>query len=337
MMDINNNTLFSIIVPAYNSALFINKCIESVLEQTHSRFELILVDDGSQDNTLEICESYARNDSRIKVLHKENGGHTSARNAGLQIASGSYILFLDSDDWLARETLELCDNAILLNDSDIVVFRMQNSNGIDPYPVLLSDGHYSVYQLNERIQSDLIMGPDGKFLFPKSLSGKCFKREVVFKRQMEVPKEVLIGEDGVVFIGSLFESKRISVIANDSRACYYCLVRPNSVSRTADKKAFEKVMLLLNFYHEILKELQADYSRQFYRCVVVQLYAATLFVIRSGGERRNINVGINEVLKKTELSVALKKAKFNFKGYKCIIKKYILRYRLWGIAKLLDR
>ena len=109
--------LFSIVVPAYNSAPFIKKCIESVLAQTCGDYELILVDDGSTDDTYSVCKNYAQLDSRIKVLHKQNGGHTSARNKGLKESVGKYIFFLDSDDWLEEQTLEICEEKINIHKS----------------------------------------------------------------------------------------------------------------------------------------------------------------------------------------------------------------------------
>lgn len=93
----------SIIVPVYNSEKYLCNCLDSITEQSFRDFELILIDDGSADSSGTICDNYAMNDGRIKVIHKENGGASSARNCGIQSASGKYISFVDSDDWLSRE------------------------------------------------------------------------------------------------------------------------------------------------------------------------------------------------------------------------------------------
>ena len=90
----------SVIIPVYNAETTLNKCVDSVLGQQFPDFEVILVDDGSKDRSLQICEEYARRDSRVTVIHKENGGVSSARNAALEIAKGERILFLDADDYL---------------------------------------------------------------------------------------------------------------------------------------------------------------------------------------------------------------------------------------------
>ena len=95
-----NNIKVSVIVPLYNAEKFAKRCIESVLKQTFQNYELILVDDGSKDRTGEICDQYAEKESRIKVIHKKNGGVSSARNTGLEIAEGEWVTFLDADDWI---------------------------------------------------------------------------------------------------------------------------------------------------------------------------------------------------------------------------------------------
>ena len=99
--------LFSIIVPVYKAEKYISECVDSVLAQTFEDFELILADDGSPDRCPEICDEYAKKDSRIKVIHKNNGGASSARNSGIDAACGEYIIFLDSDDyWEGNYTLQ---------------------------------------------------------------------------------------------------------------------------------------------------------------------------------------------------------------------------------------
>lgn len=92
----------SVIVPVYKAEQYLDRCVKSILEQTYQNFELILVDDGSPDNSPSLCDEWAKNDNHIYVIHKENGGASSARNAGLKIAKGRWIAFADSDDWLDR-------------------------------------------------------------------------------------------------------------------------------------------------------------------------------------------------------------------------------------------
>ena len=117
--------LVSCIVPIYNVKDYVKKCIESLINQTYSHIEIILVDDGSYDGSERICDDFARMDSRIKVIHKHNGGLSSARNAGINIATGDFLMFVDGDDFLSKEAIEyLIDLKESTSDLvDIIQFR----------------------------------------------------------------------------------------------------------------------------------------------------------------------------------------------------------------------
>lgn len=110
----------SVIVPVYNVENYLSRCIDSILAQTFSDFELILVDDGSTDSSGKICDEYAKKDSRIKVIHKENGGQSSARNIGIEMSDCKYISFIDSDDWISKDYLEYLLSLIKIYDADVV-------------------------------------------------------------------------------------------------------------------------------------------------------------------------------------------------------------------------
>lgn len=114
------NSLISIVVPIYNVEQYLPRCIDSIINQTYKNLEIILVDDGSPDNCPKICDEYAKQDSRIKVIHKENGGLSDARNAGMKVATGEYILFIDSDDRIKSEMIEDMYNRMIQDNSDLV-------------------------------------------------------------------------------------------------------------------------------------------------------------------------------------------------------------------------
>ena len=108
-------------MPIFRIEKYLPQCIDSLLDQSYSDFELILVDDGSPDNCPEICDDYAKKDARIKVIHKENGGLLSARKAGLDNAKGKYIAYVDGDDWVDKFYLDILHKLAVANDSDLVV------------------------------------------------------------------------------------------------------------------------------------------------------------------------------------------------------------------------
>lgn len=132
IVRVNMEIRLSIIVPIYRVEKYLKRCIDSILNQKFRDFELILVNDGSPDSCGDICDEYSKNDTRIKVIHKKNGGLSSARNAGIEIAQGEYIGFVDSDDWINEDMYEVLYSIGLNNDLDIVectyskVFNTEN-------------------------------------------------------------------------------------------------------------------------------------------------------------------------------------------------------------------
>ena len=104
--------LISVIIPVYNVQDYLARCLDSILAQTYQNLEIILVNDGSKDNSGAICDEYAARDDRVQVIHKENGGLSTARNAGLDLAAGEYLSFIDSDDWIASDAYEHLMNLV---------------------------------------------------------------------------------------------------------------------------------------------------------------------------------------------------------------------------------
>lgn len=125
----HQDVLISVIVPVYKVEQYLSKCIESILAQTYKNLEILLVDDGSPDGCGGICDEYAGKDSRIKVIHKKNGGLSSARNAALDIARGEYIGFVDSDDWIQPEMYEILFSAIQKYGADVACCGRYDVNG----------------------------------------------------------------------------------------------------------------------------------------------------------------------------------------------------------------
>lgn len=120
-----SSTLISVIVPVYNVEKYLGKCVDSIINQTYKNLEIILVDDGSKDNSGTICDEYSKKDKRVKVIHKENGGAAAARNTGLDICKGEYISFVDSDDWIDESLYKDCISQ-MDHDVDMILFGLKN-------------------------------------------------------------------------------------------------------------------------------------------------------------------------------------------------------------------
>lgn len=152
------DSLISVIVPIYNVEKYLNRCVDSIINQTYKNLEIILVDDGSPDNCPKMCDDYAEKDSRIKVVHKENGGLSDARNAGMKVATGEYVSFIDSDDYVSLDFYETLFQTMIDNDSDIVecgVVKFYEDNNFDEYSDDLKVTNYdTLYALDGLINEN---------------------------------------------------------------------------------------------------------------------------------------------------------------------------------------
>lgn len=175
MHNEDEQDLISIIVPVYNVEKYLDRCMESILQQTYRKLEIILVDDGSTDTSSAMCEAYAKRDSRVRVIHKPNGGLSDARNAGLSIATGSYIGYVDSDDWIEPDMYERMYRACIEQDAQIAVCRYfceyqdRTMAGGDGSVVLLS---------REELLKIYISGHDSYVIY-NSVWSKLFERKLV--------------------------------------------------------------------------------------------------------------------------------------------------------------
>lgn len=144
--------LISVIIPVYNVEPYLNRCVESVVNQTYKNLEIILVDDGSPDNCPVMCDEWAKKDNRIKVIHKENGGVASARNAGLDTATGELVGWVDSDDWIDEDYFSVLHDKLIKYDADIAYNR--NNEGAKTEKMLVGEKILSTFMLN-RLSSTL--------------------------------------------------------------------------------------------------------------------------------------------------------------------------------------
>ena len=153
MADQKSTGLISIVVPVYNVESYFDRCVKSIVDQTYENLEIILVDDGSPDNCPAICDSWAERDSRIKVIHKTNGGLSDARNAGMSVASGDYIAFVDSDDWIHHRFLELLLSALVNSGAQLAACDVKETDSLLESDSLDENLHFSVHTAEEAMSS----------------------------------------------------------------------------------------------------------------------------------------------------------------------------------------
>ena len=221
--------LFSVIVPIYNIEKYLSRCIESVLAQTYSDYELILVDDGSPDGCPLICDEYAKKDERIKVIHKKNGGLVSARQAGIKIATGDYVFNLDGDDAILPDALESAYNIIQDTNADIVSFCYKTCiDGIvgDVVEDLAEEGLYDKAAMEKSLYPNLLSNKNMKNLL-YFVWGKAIKRELATKYQLMVNPAISHGEDVSCRTPCYLEAETIYM---SKKAIYLYTVRGDSLT-----------------------------------------------------------------------------------------------------------
>lgn len=252
--------LISVIIPVYNAEPYLHRCIDSVRNQTYQNLEIILVDDGSTDRCPQICDELQMQDSRIQVIHKKNGGQGLARNSGLKIASGAYVTFVDSDDWISKNHIENLYRAAKKSDADSVIGAHTSAyaNGTQMrHPIRMAIKCYEGPDLRSEIILPLIGGDvndPSDVMVDSSCCMNLFRMQIIRDNNIEYRSErVAVAED--LFFNIDFFCCAKSVQTSDESGYYY-FENINSTSRKYDPLRFQRS---LQFYTD-LKKLVAEYG-----------------------------------------------------------------------------
>ena len=204
--------LISIVVPVYNVELYLEKCVDSILNQLYRNIEVILVDDESPDSCGKLCDVYATIDARVKVVHKKNGGLSDARNAGMKVATGELITFVDSDDYISEDFVQILFDAMSENNSDIAVANMKRTSRQDEKNTI-TDWKTLVFKSEEALIRMLYGIP-----FGTSACGKLFKRKIFEEIIFPYGK---FSEDLFTIYKTILKSKSVIYVGFDGYFYYY--------------------------------------------------------------------------------------------------------------------
>ena len=293
--------LISIIVPIYNVKRYLRRCIDSITNQKYKNIEIILVDDGSVDGCGEICDSYKKNDNRIFVIHKKNGGLSDARNIGLQKARGKYIAFVDSDDYISPFYIDLLYNNLISTNSDIACCDFYNFTEAEDVKYY-EENEYTkkmfeknIYVANKIDALEKMMYRDR---FRNSACAKLFKRELF--DHISFPTGKLCEDLGIMY--KLFDlSSRICI---SNYKFYYYMQRDKSIIHSSFNIrrmdgldfAIEQTNFIIKRYSKIKK---AAYNREFMESIYILIKIPLLKKYRSQIKR------IKESIKKTRKTIIL--------------------------------
>lgn len=280
----------SIIVPIYNTEKYLNRCIESLINQTYKNLEIILVNDGSADNSLDICNAFAKKDKRIKVYNKENGGQSSARNLALDKVTGDFIGFVDSDDWISLDTYEYLTNLITKSSADIAfIERIYTQGTIKTTNKKIVE---KIYEKEKIIEEYLNYGmKTGNYGLPNYLYKKELFKDIYFP-------DGKICEDIVTNYKLMKKAKKI---VKSNKICYYYFQDNKSTTRNEfSKKDFDLI------------------------------FACDELIQLSKNENQRIKKMVKEKRDRTDFSLLAKIAYYGIKGdenYEEEIKKMLKRLR----------
>jgi glycosyltransferase involved in cell wall biosynthesis len=280
--------LVSIIVPIYNSELFIDKCVQSIINQSYNNIEIILVNDGSTDTSKEMCDNYASIDNRIKVIHKINGGLVSSRKTGLNLSTGEYILYVDGDDWIEEDLIKHYIEQVIKFNADVVISsHMENLEGrIEILKNTFPPGFYDKKKLISTIYPKMLY--NGKFsqfgIFSYSW-GKLYRRELLIKNQLVVTEGITIGEDALCFYPTLLDAEALVIL---EQPYYHYRQRADSLIKTLKAIEISKIETI----YTSLKKIFIDRGVLDIMLPQLQYYILSLLTVSTEGPIPNDNINL---------------------------------------------
>ncbi len=324
------NRLFSIVVPVYGVENYLDKCVKSILSQKYTDLEVILVDDGSKDNCPAMCDEYAKQDSRIRVIHKENGGIVSARQAGVEIATGEYIVCVDGDDWISDDYLEKFADVIGKYSPDVACcghYEAWEDNNVASTPNERS-GFYNRDELEKEIFPHLISSVK-KEGFSHHLWAKVFRREIYQQQQM-VNVNVSMGEDAACVFPTVFHCGSMYVLHD---CMYYYRQNPSSVTKAKKPFRWDGPKIIGKHFEKTLDVQYGDFRAQIDRHIVYELFIVAASQFRKQEKCATIRKEIKDGLNDPYYKNVIVRCKYS-KNWRNILFLATLKHRWFMVLKL---
>ena len=280
----------SVIVPVYNVEKYLKRCVDSILNQTFHDFEVILVDDGSPDICPSICDEYVEKDQRIRVVHKENGGLSSARNAGLEIANGEYILFVDSDDYIKPHLLQTCVSKIEETNCDAVRFGYEKiDEGFNIIKVRYPhDSLYSFSTSEQRL--DFLCNDLLSYSIPFTAWSCLFKNDIIRKHNLRfVSERIIYSED--TFFSSLYTFHSSSCVALN-KSLYVYQDNKNSLMGTYKSQKTILINKCVEWSKHLYQLCEDEYIKDNFYFIAVAFYKNEL---KFNAEKENVKKLIKSI------------------------------------------
>lgn len=298
----------SVIVPVYKAENYLHKCVDSILAQTFTDFELLLIDDGSPDLSGEICDQYAAADSRVRVFHKPNGGVSSARNCGLDNACGEWVMFVDADDWIDEDSINKVLHITTNNNADICFFEfMIVSKSIEKSPFsfcsICGNKYFKIFA--GKNECAIAIAQIEKSLAFGYTCNKLFKNSIIKQNNIRFDNRFSIQEDHLFTFSYI---KNVSKIVVTTYALYYYVMNENSLIRKSYSYANTKERNILMYNNrielcEIFGIIDKSYIKWFTTDYVTRILSNMRNLSTSGLDHKTIIKEIktaNEIIKNSD-------------------------------------
>lgn len=326
--------MFSVIVPIYKVEDYLIKCVDSIINQQFSNFEVILVDDGSPDNCPQICEEYKKIDKRIKVIHKKNGGLVSARKAGCKIAKGNYIVNVDGDDWIADDFFTSLEKVINKYNPDIICFGAIFAGQENKFKnINLNEGLYTKEDMIKNIYPILIEKDDGMYFQPSVWSKVC-KKDLYQHFQQAVNDKISIGEDMACTRPIIYNASNMYIMKD---CLYFYRINENSMTRNKKSFSLEAPKLISKHLEYNINMNDSDLQMQVYRALVHNLFNASVSQFNRKDNYANIKRDIINALDDEYNKIAISRCKYRKKYLKGNFAKIILKYKMVWIMNVINK
>lgn len=244
-----NQVVISVIVPVYNAQEYLERCVDSIVNQTYKNLEIILVDDGAKDKSPQMCDSYAAADHRIHVIHKENGGLMSAWMAGVKASGGDYLCFIDSDDWVETDMIEEMLQMASGRPGEIICgnFVIEKAGKVTSHYHELPPGVYEGQDLETGVKSRLLGNERRTISMSRCM--KLFSRELIVDNLKFCNPAIKMGEDVNIVLPALLDCKRAVIL--EGALHYHYVYYPSSMVHKYDPSMYSGIRLLLGTIRDI--------------------------------------------------------------------------------------
>lgn len=303
--------IVSVIVPVYNVEKYVRECIESLIHQTYKELEIILINDGSKDNSLDICKEYEKKDNRIKVIDKENQGVSVTRNLGIKKSNGKYIMFIDADDYIEKDTILNMVSAIQKNNSDIVLSKvklLENGTFKETYSYYNEDIEIKDEIKKELISSLFYDNKNSKFSYVGGPFAKLISKEFIINNQIDFYTNLIYGED-LIFSLLLYINSESIYFLNQSNYIYR--QNENSTMNKFNINIIKYYINLINNISDIFEKnnLKYEYGKEFNYFILKQIdkFLEFYFFRKENPQKYSeLKKEYFDLIKKDEFNFALK-------------------------------